>query len=70
MNVYYSYSGHCPQANDEKEIDVTYTEVTITRSAKRHFKHNGFTCDDSDDCPYAAQNRCPIYNEAPITIEK
>lgn len=72
--MHQDYSGYCPHIQNDNTIAIDYTEVLIARSMKKHFKRNGFECeidtDEDDGCPYSNRNKCPLYEEAPVTIEK
>lgn len=72
MVICRSYSGFCPHFDKKLTIEIDYIEVPFLGSTSRHFKRGCFDCEanEDDDCAYAHQNRCPIYEQAPITIEE
>ncbi len=72
MSICRNYSGFCPHFNEECTIEIDYMEVPILGSMKKHFKRGSFDCysNEGDECIYAHQNRCPVYEQAPVTIEE
>lgn len=71
MYTYRTFQGYCSHLQKENEIDVKYVEVSAVGMARK-FTINGYNCiaDEDDDCPYAQQNHCSVYEKAPITIEE
>ncbi len=53
-------TGHCPFLNEERSLEVVYSEIPILNEEKSTYKISGYDCDDYEECP---ERYCPIAQE-------
>lgn len=57
------FTGECPIQNRKAKIGITFQEISINQTLKRHYKATNFKCN------YAETETCNLANECPVYLE-
>lgn len=65
MTLRISFTGYCPELDDENTIQVSFTAYNVLRD-KTRYKKGSLHCEYCADngCNIELQRKCPIYNSA------